>query len=84
MRENFKLGGISLKLDLVGKTKIAADERLAQKNVKIGKVKTEKPKRAKKPVDKKKTDPRKKHSLKKLIAKKEAMRQKIKALRKKK
>ncbi len=84
IRENFKLGGISLKLDLVGKTKIAADERLAQKNVKIGKVKAEKPKRAKKPVDKKKTDPRKKHSLKKLIAKKEAMRQKIKALRKKK
>ena len=37
-----------------------------------------------KPADKKKTDPRKKHSLKKLIAKKEAMRQKIKALRKKK
>lgn len=84
IRENFNLGGLSLKLELVGKTKIAADERLAKKNVKIGKVKTQKPKRAKKPVDKKKTDPRKKHSLKKLIAKKEAMRQKIKSLRKKK
>ncbi|MBR4597328.1 MAG: ribosome biogenesis GTPase Der [Opitutales bacterium] len=83
MRENFKLGGLAMRLELVGKTKIAADERLAQKNLKSGRAKTEKPKSSKKPGRKAKTDPRKKHSLKKLIARKEAMRQKIRAMRKK-
>lgn len=82
IRETFHLGGLSLKLDLVGKTLQAADERLHLKNLKIGKVKvkSEKPK-AKTENKKPKTDPRKKHSLKKLIAKKEAMRQKLKALK---
>ena len=83
IRENFRLGGLSMRLELVGKTKIAADERLARKNLKTGKAKAEKPKRQKKSSPKSGTDPRKKHSLKKLIARKEAMRQKIRAMRKK-
>ncbi|MBR6388757.1 MAG: ribosome biogenesis GTPase Der [Opitutales bacterium] len=83
IRESFKLGGLSMKLELVGKTKIAADERLAQKNLKTGKAKAEKPRRQKKSPAKGGIDPRKKHSLKKLIARKEAVRQKIRAMRKK-
>lgn len=81
LREEFKLGGIPIRFDLMGKTKISADVRIGQTRAKNG-VKKETAKQKRKPEKKKGTDPRKKHSLRKLIAKKEAMRQKFKALKK--
>lgn len=84
LREAFGLGGVPLRLDPVGKTQLSADERLAAKNARLG-PKPDKPARkpARRAAAKKEgSDPRRKHSLKKLIAKKEAMRQKLKALRK--
>lgn len=91
LREEFKLGGIPLKFDLVGKTRVSADVRIGESRAKKG-IKKEiskdglaaKPKPKKSAPKKKGTDPRKKHSLRKLIAKKEAMRRKLTAQRKKK
>lgn len=83
IRANFGLGGLSLKLDLVGKTLVSADERLFKKNLKSGKSEAKKTaKAAAKTVRQKAAaDSRKKRALKNLIAKKEAARQKLRALK---
>lgn len=84
IREELQLGGLSLKLELVGKTSKTANQRLEERSARNPKKpKTAEAKKKKAPVKKTGVDPRKKHSLKKLIAKKEAARQKLKALRKK-
>ena len=83
IRENFNLGGLSLKLELVGKTQKTADERLEAKSIAAKKRGEKKPvkKQKKQKPEKKGVDPRRKNSLKKLIAKKDAMRQKIKSVK---
>ena len=84
IREAFGLGGLSLKLELAGKTQKTADERLEAKSLaakKRGEKKPERRERKPEPEKRKGLDPRRKNSLKKLIAKKEAMRQKIKSLK---